>query len=183
VTDEPTPSDADASKFTAWWVAKGERVDTDITPRWRRTGYRYFPYAACESGHAWVLRANYCFPAHDLCTLFIDGRAVADVTSGREDPRPLLASIGSLNPILPESLPEVPAMAPDLAKTIVDAVAKYVAHGVEWGDPCAWCLFAERDQRGADFQRLLLMVAPSSGDVGVDDGAPKPDQAGLQASP
>jgi hypothetical protein len=145
VTDEPKAAAADAGKFTAWWVAKGEHVDTDVTPRWHRTGYRYFPYAACESGHVWVLRVNYCFPEHDLCTLFIDGRAVADVTSGPDDPRPLLAGIGALNPILPDALPEVPPMAPDLAKTIVAAVARYVAHGAEWGDPCDWCLFAERD--------------------------------------
>jgi hypothetical protein len=137
--------DADPSKFGAWWVANCEHVDTDVTPRWRRTGYRYFPYAACQSGQVWVLRANYCFPEHDLCTLFIDGRAVADVTSSAEDPRPLLASIGSLKPITPEALPEVLVMRAGLAETIVETVSGYVAHGAEWGDPCDWCLFSERD--------------------------------------
>jgi hypothetical protein len=71
--------------------------------------------------------------------------ALAHVTSGTEDPRPLLASIGSLKPITPEAHPEVPVMRADLAKTIVETVAGYVAHGAEWGDPCDWCLFSGRD--------------------------------------
>jgi hypothetical protein len=139
VTDEPMVADTNAGKFAIWRVAKGEHVDTDVTPRWRRTGYGYFPYAACESGHAWVLRVNHCFRCSST------GGRLADVTRGREDTRPLLASIGALNPILPDSLPEVPLMAADLAKAIVDAVANYVAHGAEWGDPCDWCVFDERD--------------------------------------
>jgi hypothetical protein len=93
-------------------VADGEQVDTATDPDWLRTGYEFFPYAADVAGQAWVLRANHCFPEHYLCTLFIDGRAVAEVTSGPDDPRPLLASIGSLRFICPA----------------------YVAHGSEWGE-------------------------------------------------
>jgi hypothetical protein len=113
--------------------------------RWQRTGYMYFPYAAYEHGCWWVLRANYCFPEHDLCTLFINGEAVADVTASEGDPCPLISSIRSLKPITPNSDADSPVMDPELVHWVVAAVANYVEHGSEWGDPCDWCVFAERD--------------------------------------
>jgi hypothetical protein len=57
------PREAATAAATSWWhVAEGKFVDTDIQPRWLRTGYMHFPYAAYEHGCWWVLRANYCFP-------------------------------------------------------------------------------------------------------------------------
>jgi hypothetical protein len=78
-----------------------QRIDISVRRHWMRTGYRYFPYAAWQSDQWWVLRANYCFPEHDLVTLFIDGRAVADITAPDRDARRLVASIAALDPISP----------------------------------------------------------------------------------
>ena len=63
------------------------QIDPWVQPAWRRTGYKFFPYAARHGGQWWVLRFNYCFPEHDLYTVFIDGCAAVDVTGhyGRED--------------------------------------------------------------------------------------------------
>jgi hypothetical protein len=143
---------SDGGRFTSWLVVKGEQVDTATAPDWLRTGYQFFPYATNVAGQAWVLRANHYFPEHDLCTLFIDGRAVAEVTSGPDDPRPLLASIGSLRPICPWQLPDIPLMPATLARNTIDVVAAYVAHGSEWGDPCDLCEFAARDPYSEDPQ-------------------------------
>ncbi len=122
-------------------------IDISVRPQWMRTGYRYFPYAARESGQWWVLRANYCFPEHDLVTLLIDGRAVADITALDEDARPLVASIAALDPMLPFRKSDVPEMPAELAKAAVDTVATYVSHGSEFDPPdlCDLCEFAERD--------------------------------------
>ncbi|MCV7236249.1 hypothetical protein [Mycobacterium branderi] len=120
-------------------------VDTTVQPHWQRTGYKFFPYAAELAGQWWVLRANYCFPEHDLCTLFIDSRAVADVTGSPDDPRPLIASIAGLHPITPWVDAGVPTMAPGLAEAVVAAVADFVVHGSQSNDPCDLCEFAERD--------------------------------------
>jgi len=112
-----------------------------------RTGYRYFPYAARQSDQWWVLRANFCFPEHDLVTLFVDGRAVGSTTGAAHDPRPLVASIAALDPILPHRKDDVPAMPAELARSVVAAVADYVAYGSEFDEPdlCDLCEFAERD--------------------------------------
>jgi hypothetical protein len=122
-------------------------IDSQVRPHWLRTGYRYFPYAARQSDQWWVLRANYCFPEHDLVTLFIDGRAVADITAAAEDTRPLVASIAALDPILPFRKPDIPAMPAGLAKSAVATVASYVSHGSELDPPdlCDSCEFAGRD--------------------------------------
>jgi hypothetical protein len=118
-----------------------------VSPNWLRTGYRYFPYAAWQSYQWWVLRANYCFPEHDLVTLFIGSRAVADITAADEDTRPLVASIAALDPILPFRKREIPAMPDGLAESAVSGVAAYVSHGSEFdpADLCDLCEFAERD--------------------------------------
>jgi hypothetical protein len=105
----------------------------DITaaqPHWLRTGFKFFPYAAQLTGQWWVVRANYCFPEHDLCTLFIDGHAIADLTGSPDDPRPLVASIAALHPITPW----------------IDAAADYVVYGSGSNDPCDLCEFAQRDR-------------------------------------
>ena len=136
--------DDDGGAPTFWWhVVRGEHVDTELVPAWLRTGYRYFPYAAWESGHVWVLRINFCFPEHDMVTVFIDGRAVADVTASAEDPRPLLASIGSLP--IDGTLSRLALALPAAARQAVAPVAQYTAHGSESGEPCDWCVFAQRD--------------------------------------
>jgi hypothetical protein len=121
----------------------------DITaaqPHWLRTGFKFFPYAAQLTGQWWVVRANYCFPEHDLCTLFIDGHAIADLTGSPDDPRPLVASIAALHPITPWIDARVPAMAAELAETAVAAAADYVVYGSESNDPCDLCEFAQRDR-------------------------------------
>jgi hypothetical protein len=112
-----------------------------------RTGYRYFPYAAWQSDQWWVLRANYCFPEHDLVTLFIDGRAVADITAAEKDARPLVASIAALDPILPFRKRDIPAMPAGLAESAVATVSAYVSYGSEFDPPdlCDLCEFSERD--------------------------------------
>lgn len=94
-------------------------ADAVARQRWQRTGYRYFPYAAMQSGTWWVLRLNVGFPEHDLYTLFVDGRAAADVTL--DD----IHAVGSL--------------APDLAAQVVGQVAGYVDYGSEHGDACDFC--------------------------------------------
>lgn len=129
---------------TIWWhVVRGEHVDIELVPVWMSTGYRYFPYVAWESGHLWVLRINYCFPEHDMVTVFIDGRAVADVTATADDPRPLLAGIGSLP--INGGLSGLTSAPPAVARQAVAQVAQFTAYGSESGEPCDWCVFAERD--------------------------------------
>lgn len=129
-----------------WWhVVRGAGVDTTVEPQWLRTGYMYFPYAAWQDQRWWVIRVNYCFPEHDLATLFIDGAAVAETTADPNDARPLVASIGRLpltNSVTAENLP---MLTPQPARDVVSTVAEYVAHGSEWDDPCDWCILAERD--------------------------------------
>ena len=63
-------------------------IDTAVRPHWQRTGYRFFPFATEQSGHWWVLRLNHGFPEHDLYTLFIDGKAAADLTGSPDNPTP-----------------------------------------------------------------------------------------------
>lgn len=115
----------------------GPTIDTDARPSWHRTGYKHFPYAARQSGHWWVLRANYGFPEHDMYTLFIDNQAVADVTADPGHPLPLVASIASLNMTCPD--PVIPALDGDTAAAVVSTVAAYVDYGSEHGDPCVFC--------------------------------------------
>ena len=127
-----------------WRTARGWLLDTAVTPDWLRTGYRYFPYAARQDGQWWTLRANYCFPAHDFATLFIDDSAVAEITASAKDARPLVASIGRLSMTHPERA-RIPVLSPRVAKHVIDAVAEFINHGSEWGDACDLCEFADRD--------------------------------------
>jgi hypothetical protein len=126
--------------------SEAERLLSAV-PCWMRTGYKYFPYAARQSDQWWVLRANYCFPEHDLVTLFVDGRAVGDITASDQDTRPLAASIAALDPIVPSRNRDIPAMPAEQAESAVATVAAYVEHGSELDlpDPCDLCEFAERD--------------------------------------
>lgn len=95
-------------------------IDTTAQPRWRRTGYRFFPYAAELSGTWWVLRLNPGFPEHDMYTLFVDGHAAADLTI---DPDLNLAA----------------DLAPEVATDVVRTVAGYVNYGTERDDACDFC--------------------------------------------
>lgn len=128
-----------------WHTAPGVDLDTEVEPQWQRTGYRYFPYAAVQAGRWWVIRVNYCFPEHDFATLFIDGVAVAEATAVPNDVRPLVASIGRLPLTDPSRAGELPEMSVEVARQVVEAVAAFINHGSEWGDPCGWCEFAQRD--------------------------------------
>lgn len=112
-------------------------VDSSVQPVWKRTGYKFFPYAAEQSGQWWVLRFNYDFLEHDLYTLFVDGRAALDITGNVNHRIPLAASIGGLKPF--DSNADEPVFAPELAETVVRAVAQYVVYGSEVDDPCDWC--------------------------------------------
>jgi hypothetical protein len=114
-------------------------VDTAVEPQWLRTGYRFFPYAACQDGRWWVIRINYGFPEHDFATLFIDGAAVADVTAGADDGRPLVATIGRLPMTDSHTAIELPLMSPVLARDVVSDVSEFVDYGSEVGIPCSWC--------------------------------------------
>ncbi len=115
----------------------GPAIDTTTRPTWRRTGHKHFPYAAQQSGHWWILRANYGFPEHDMYTLFVDDQAVADVTAGPDHPLPLLASIGILNMTHPD--PAIPMLDDDTVTEVVSTVASYADYGSEHGDPCLFC--------------------------------------------
>lgn len=139
-------SDGGSKTEGYWWhVARGVVVDTGVEPQWLRTGYRYFPYAAWQDRQWWVIRANYGFPEHDSTTLFIDGVVVADTTAGADDARPLVASIGRLSLTRSHLDTQLPMMDPQMAREVVVAVAAFIDHGSERGDPCDWCVFAERD--------------------------------------
>lgn len=143
------PDDSiDAVGTSEWHVVRGELVDTDTAPDWRRTGYRYFPYAAVESGHTLVVRMNHCFPEHALMTLFIDGRVVAEATASADDTRPLLASLARL-PMGGRAV-HCSRLHPADARAAVEQVAAFVVHGSEWDDPCDLCEFADRDPYGRD---------------------------------
>lgn len=104
-------------------------------PRWIRTGFTYFPFAARQSGQWWVLRFNFEFPAHDMYTLFIDGVAAADITPVENHAAPLVAGMAALEPF--EHASEV--LEPATAAAVVGAVSKFVDYGSEFGEPCIFC--------------------------------------------
>jgi len=112
-------------------------VDLHARPRWFRTGYRYFPYAAREAGRWWVLRLNYDFPAHDQYTVFVDGTTGADITGEPGHRTPLVDNLGSLKPF--HDVVDEPRLAPDLAAPVVHTVAQYADYGSEDGDACVYC--------------------------------------------
>ena len=115
----------------------GPAIDTTAQPHWFRTGYRFFPYAAQQSGHWWVLRFNHGFPAHDMYTLFVDGNPAADITGKLDDSSPLVASVASLKPYHHAAVE--PALDADTAAAVVSTVAPYVNYGSEYDDPCIFC--------------------------------------------
>lgn len=112
-------------------------IDTTAHPQWLRTGYKFFPYAAPQSGKWWVLRLNYGFPEHDMYTLFIDGGCVADITGDPSSQIPLAASIGSLQP--EDSTIVEPMLDSVTAATVVGSVAQFVNYGSERNDACIFC--------------------------------------------
>jgi len=115
----------------------GPAIDTSARPEWHRTGNKYFPYAANQSGRWWVLRANYGFPEHDMYTLFIDDLAVADITADANHTMPLLASIGALRLADPD--PSIPVLDAGTAGEVARNLAAYANYGSEHGDPCLFC--------------------------------------------
>ena len=72
-----------------------------------------------------------------MYTVFIDGRAAADVTGDAGSAIPLVASIAALRPH--ERRSDEPDLAPELAETVVRSVAGYVVYGSEVNDPSPWC--------------------------------------------
>jgi hypothetical protein len=112
-------------------------IDTAARPHWQRTGYKFFPYAAQQSGQWWVLRLNHGFPEHDMYTVFIDGTPAADITPNANDPAPLVAGMASLKPT--DRLAAEPQLDPDTAAAVVAPVSPYVNYGSEHGDPCLFC--------------------------------------------
>lgn len=112
-------------------------IDKTARPLWLRTGYKFFPYAAQQSGHWWVLRFNHGFPEHDMYTLFVDGKAVADITGQPDDPSPLVAGVASLRPY--GHAAGGPALDADTAAAVVSTVSPYVNYGSEHDDPCIFC--------------------------------------------
>lgn len=72
-----------------------------------------------------------------MYTLFVDGRAVADITGDRGSEVPLVASVGAL--CLSAERDTHPALEVDVAAAVVGAVAGYVNYGSEQGQPCDFC--------------------------------------------
>lgn len=110
-------------------------VDRNAEPGWMRTGYTFFPYAAEQAGHWWVLRFNVGFPEHDMYTLFVDKRVAVDVTGDAGSEVPLVVSVGALE----RSGNEEPLLDVVTALAVVGAVAGFVEYGSERGDPCVFC--------------------------------------------
>lgn len=117
--------------------AASAAIDTSARPHWLRTGYRFFPYAAQRNGQWWVLRLNHGFPEHDMYTLFVDGRVVADLTGDPSHPAPLVVSVAPLRPYDPAA--DEPDLDADTAATVVGAVARFANYGSERDDPCPFC--------------------------------------------
>jgi hypothetical protein len=106
-------------KLGYWWhTARDVTIDTAIEPHWLRTGYRFFPYAALQAGHWWVIRVNFCLPEHDFAALFTDGAAVAEVTAAADAARALVASIGRLPLASPQRAHALPLMAQEAAQRL-----------------------------------------------------------------
>lgn len=110
-------------------------VDTSVRPLWARTGYKFFPYAAQQADHWWVLRFNVGFPEHDMYTIFVDNQVAGDVTGDPDSSVPLIASIGALS----SSLPQEPMLDSATARAVVDGVARFVDYGSERGESCVFC--------------------------------------------
>src|ERR1700757_5132208 len=92
-------------------------IDAAADPQWLRTGYKFFPYAARQSGQWWVLRLNHGFPEHDMYTLFVDGKAAVDVTGSADHSSALVRSIAPLRPYDPAA--GEPTLEADEAATVV----------------------------------------------------------------
>lgn len=113
------------------------KVDPAASPDWLVTGFKFFPYAARQGEHWWVLRMNYDYPEHDLYTVFVDARPAVDLSGDPHSPVPLAASVGALSPCA--AVPDRPTMSPEEAAAIVRPCAPFVVYGSETGDPCDWC--------------------------------------------
>jgi hypothetical protein len=119
-----------------WWAGCVlVKVDTSVRPRWMRTGFKFFPYAATQADQWWVLRFNVGFPEHDMYTIFIDNQVAGDVTGDRDSEVPLIASIGALSP----SLAQEPMLDSATARAVVEGMARFVEYGSERGESCVFC--------------------------------------------
>jgi hypothetical protein len=125
------PSNDGSSRVTA------AAIDAAAQPHWVRTGYKFFPYAAQQSGRWWVLRLNHGFPEHDLYTLFVDGKAAVDITGSAENSSALVRSLAALRPYDPAA--GEPALDAATAATVVRPVSGFVNYGSEHDDPCDFC--------------------------------------------
>jgi hypothetical protein len=112
-------------------------IDEAAQPHWLRTGYKFFPYAAEQSGQWWVLRLNYGFPEHDMYTLFVGGRPAVDITGSPEHSSALVRSIASLRPH--DHAADEPTLEADTATTVVRTVSHYVDYGSEHDFLCTFC--------------------------------------------
>jgi hypothetical protein len=112
-------------------------IDEAAQPHWLRTGYKFFPYAAEESGQWWVLRLNYGFPEHNMYTLFVGGRPPVDIMGSPNHSSALVRSIASLRPYDPAA--GEPTLEAETATTVVRTVSHYVDYGSEHQDPCIFC--------------------------------------------
>jgi len=112
-------------------------IDTVARPRWSRTGYTFFPYAAQYSDRWWVLRLNHGFPEHAMYTVFIDGKPAVDITANSADPAPLVAGVASLRPF--DRAATEPQLDAETAAAVVQAVSRYINYGSEHDDPCLLC--------------------------------------------
>ena len=117
--------------------ATSTAIDQAAQPQWLRTGYKFFPYAARQSGQWWVLRLNHGFPEHEMYTLFVDGKPAVDVTGSPEHSSALVRSIASLRPY--DVAAGEPILDADTAACVVKAVAGLVNYGSEHDDPCMFC--------------------------------------------
>ena len=117
--------------------ATAPAVEEATQPQWLRTGYKFFPYAARQSGQWWVLRLNHGFPEHDMYTLFVDGKPAVDVTGSADHSSALVRSIAPLRPY--DSAAGEPTLEADTAATVVAPVSGYLNYGSEHDDPCMFC--------------------------------------------
>ena len=112
-------------------------IDETAQPHWLRTGYKFFPYAAKQSGQRWVLRLSYGFPDHDMYTVFVDGRPAVDITGSPDHSSAWARGIASLRPYHPAAAEST--LDADMAATVVGTVSRYVDYGSEHDDPCICC--------------------------------------------
>lgn len=84
-----------------------------------------------------MFRHNNGFLEHELFTVFINGRTVADITGDANAEIPLVAGVGVPPP--PSQNAGIPALGLGIAATVVGEIAQYVGYCSEYGDECSYC--------------------------------------------